>query len=204
MSFETVTATSRCVIELRDCPLKIKLFLLSDDPHDQERFARRQPKPLLGHSVFMPSAEDVVITKLRWSPQGQRHKDVDDVRNVLAVQGDNLDWTYLHRWCDRRGTRALLEDSAARSHRFDRVGGAGSVALNVLALGAHVACCGLLGKDSFGDRVEKALRAAGADVRGLVCADDRLNLRKNSTTGSIYQPSEGGISQVGWECPIDH
>jgi hypothetical protein len=110
MSFETVTATGRYVIELRDHPLKIELFLLSDDPHDQERFARRRQRPLLGHPVFVPSAEDVIITKLRWSQQGRRHKDVDDVRNVLAVQGEYLDWPYIHRWCDQHGTRALLDE----------------------------------------------------------------------------------------------
>ena len=50
--------------------------------------------------------------------------------------------------------------------RQDRVGGAGSVALNVVALGGKVFCCGLLGKDEFGDRVEKALRAAAAMPAG--------------------------------------
>ncbi len=67
--------------------------------------------------------------------------------------------------------------------RQDRVGGAGSVALNVLALGARVACCGLLGKDAFGDRVEKALRDDGADVRGLVRAEDRPTITKTRLVG---------------------
>jgi D-beta-D-heptose 7-phosphate kinase/D-beta-D-heptose 1-phosphate adenosyltransferase len=67
--------------------------------------------------------------------------------------------------------------------RQERVGGAGSVALNVLALGARVICCGLLGKDAFGDRVEKALRDAGADVRGLVRADDRPTITKTRLVG---------------------
>ena len=58
-----------------------------------------------------------------------------------------------------------------------------AAALNVLALGAHVACCGLLGKDSFGDRVEKALRDAGADVRGLVRAADRPTVTKTRLVG---------------------
>ena len=48
--------------------------------------------------------------------------------------------------------------------RQDRVGGAGSVALNVVALGARVRCFGLLGRDGFGDRVEAFLKDAGADT----------------------------------------
>jgi len=67
--------------------------------------------------------------------------------------------------------------------RQDRVGGAGSVALNVVALGARVICCGLLGKDSFGDRVEKALREAGADTHGLLRVDDRPTITKTRLVG---------------------
>lgn len=67
--------------------------------------------------------------------------------------------------------------------RQDRVGGAGSVALNVLALGARVACLGLLGKDSFGDRVEKALADAGADTSGLLRVSDRPTITKTRCIG---------------------
>ena len=67
--------------------------------------------------------------------------------------------------------------------RQDRVGGAGSVALNVAALGAHVTCCGLLGKDSFGDRVEKALADAGCDTSGLIHAHDRPTITKTRMVG---------------------
>ena len=42
MAFEAATATNRYVLRLDDNPFTIELFLLSDDPHDQERFARRR------------------------------------------------------------------------------------------------------------------------------------------------------------------
>jgi len=111
MSFETVTATTRYIIhKLEGEPFKIELFFLSDDPHDRRRFERRRPGRFAGERVWIASAEDVIITKLRWSKDGKRTKDVDDVRNVLSVQGDALDWEYIHRWCDTHGTRALLEE----------------------------------------------------------------------------------------------
>jgi hypothetical protein len=53
----------------------------------------------------MPTAEDVVVQKLRWG----RVKDAEDARFILAVQGDALDFTYIERWCDQHGTRALLD-----------------------------------------------------------------------------------------------
>jgi len=109
-SFETVTATTRNVINVKDGLFQIELFHLSDDPHDRLRFQRRQRVPMFSRETYALTAEDVVITKLRWSRQGQRLKDVDDVRSVIAVQGDKLDWEYVRHWCDEHGTRELLED----------------------------------------------------------------------------------------------
>ncbi|MEP0845852.1 MAG: bifunctional heptose 7-phosphate kinase/heptose 1-phosphate adenyltransferase [Phycisphaerae bacterium] len=67
--------------------------------------------------------------------------------------------------------------------RQDRVGGAGSVAQNVLALDADVACFGLLGRDSFGDRVDALLREAGADTSGLLRVADRPTITKTRLVG---------------------
>ncbi len=113
MPFETVTGTSRQILEVSGTPFRIELFLLSDDPYDQARFARRRQEKLLGRDAFVPSPEDVIVTKLRWSRQGRRTKDVDDVRNVIAVQAERLDWDYVHHWCDAHGTRQLLDQIRA-------------------------------------------------------------------------------------------
>lgn len=110
MSFETVTATTRFILHLTDSAFTIELFLLSDDEHDRERFARRRYERIMDRTVAIPTAEDVIVTKLRWSRAGRRTKDVEDVRNVIAVQGDRLDWNYVSSWCDRHGTRELLDD----------------------------------------------------------------------------------------------
>ncbi|MGD8451018.1 MAG: D-glycero-beta-D-manno-heptose 1-phosphate adenylyltransferase [Phycisphaerae bacterium] len=67
--------------------------------------------------------------------------------------------------------------------REDRVGGAGSVALNVLALGGAVRCIGLLGQDVFGDRVERFLAEAGADCSGLLRVGDRPTITKTRMVG---------------------
>jgi len=109
MSFETVMATRRYVLQSVGGPFSVELFLLSDDAHDQERFARRRCERILGREVVGPTVEDVIITKLRWSRAGRRQKDVEDVANVIAVQGDRIDWDYVTSWCDRHGTREILD-----------------------------------------------------------------------------------------------
>lgn len=106
LTFETVTGTYRFIARLEKSAFKIEFFLLSDDPHDRERFSRRIQMPLLGRKTFVQTAEDVIVTKLKWS----RAKDIDDVRDVISVQGNALDWDYIHRWCDLHGSRARLDD----------------------------------------------------------------------------------------------
>jgi len=109
MSFEPATMTFRHVFQVVGIDFKIEVFHLSDDPHDQERFRRRKQLTLLGHNVTFPTPEDVIITKVRWATQMRRSKDLDDARNVIAVQGNTIDWEYVYSWCDRHGTRATLD-----------------------------------------------------------------------------------------------
>ncbi|HZV07476.1 MAG TPA: hypothetical protein VE999_20495 [Gemmataceae bacterium] len=110
MTFETATLTRRHVLAVAGIPFTIEFFHLSDDPHDQERFRRRRRVQTMGREVFLPTAEDVIITKLRWMLNARRTKDSDDARDVIAVQGENIDWPYVYSWCDRHGTRALLDE----------------------------------------------------------------------------------------------
>ena len=108
-AFETITGTIKNVIKVKSTDFEVELFRLSRDAHDQERFQRRRCVKLLGRDVYLPTAEDVIITKLRWL----RRKDYDDVTNVIAVQGTRLDWEYVQNWCDEHGTRETLEEIRA-------------------------------------------------------------------------------------------
>jgi hypothetical protein len=109
VQFDTLTLGSRRIGMTRGLPpLVVELFTLFDDAFVQEQFARRRERFLatLGKSVPVPTAEDVIIHKLRRA----RGKDIDDARDVLAVQGlDRVDLDYIRRWCERHGTRAALD-----------------------------------------------------------------------------------------------
>jgi hypothetical protein len=109
-SFEGVTGTMRYVIDLANSPFVCELFVRSDDAHDQERFKRRLHVRLLDRVAFVASAEDMIVTKLRWADEAHRPKDREDIRNILAVRGAELDWAYLRRWSTEHGTLPLLEE----------------------------------------------------------------------------------------------
>lgn len=107
LGFELLTGTIRNILVYIPTKFEIELFRLGTDPHDVSRFARRRTLPLqdLQIDAVIPTAEDVVIQKLRW----QRDKDLSDIRVVLAVQSGNLDWQYIRYWTDQHGTTSLLE-----------------------------------------------------------------------------------------------
>ena len=113
VSFETITGTTRYIMRHAKGAFKIELFLLSEDPHDRERFNRRKRLPVFGRDAWVPTPEDVIVTKLRWSRQGKRPKDIGDAKDVLTMQARTLDWEYLGKWCDAHGTRKLLDDLRA-------------------------------------------------------------------------------------------
>jgi hypothetical protein len=106
VSFETITGNARYVIRLPATPFVVELFVLGDDPFQQERFRRRVAIaiPQIGEHVYLPTAEDVVVQKLRWG----RPKDLDDAKDVLAVQGEALDMGYIETWCTRHDTQQRL------------------------------------------------------------------------------------------------
>jgi len=110
ITFEAVTGTTRYTLEIPDHNYKAELFLLSDDPHDKSRFARRHARPLVGREVYIPTPEDVIISKLRWYLRAKRGKDWDDARDVLAVQQNGLDFDYIRRWCIDHNTLGLFEE----------------------------------------------------------------------------------------------
>ncbi len=109
-SFETITGHTRQILKIPSIPFEIELFDLSDERFDQSRFSRRLKTSMLGRDVWLPTAEDVVVQKLRWARLGERLKDMLDAQGVIRVRRDRLDWKYIEKWCSELGlTRELTQ-----------------------------------------------------------------------------------------------
>ena len=109
VQFDTLTWGRRHVgISRRATGLKVELFELFGDPFVQQQFERRKAmiSGQLGRKIWLPTAEDLIVQKVRWG----RGKDLDDARDVLAVQGtDFLDMVYIGNWCAIHGTTDRLD-----------------------------------------------------------------------------------------------
>lgn len=108
VQFDTLTWGRRHIGRARSGPsYQVELFELFDDPFVLSQFQRRKRlySGQLQHEIWIPTAEDVVVQKIRWG----RSKDLDDVRDVLAVQGpESLDMDYVTNWCATHGTTERL------------------------------------------------------------------------------------------------
>jgi hypothetical protein len=114
-TFETNTGTFRHTLLHKATEFKTELFLLSHDEYDQERFRRRIAFKFNGCDSFVLSAEDVIVSKLRWF----RPKDIEDIRDVMAAKLPSLDWQYIQHWTDIHGTQKRLEQIRASVPKID-------------------------------------------------------------------------------------
>ena len=70
------------------------------------------------------------------------------------------------------------------SERHERPGGAGSVAVDLAALGAEVACLGVVGQDEAGSTLRALLgELPGCDTTGLLALPDRCTTTKERIVG---------------------
>jgi hypothetical protein len=90
---------------------KIDLITRKFRAFSQEEFGRRRPVKLLGLSVFVASAEDVVISKLEWSKLAQSQRQIEDVAAILRMRWEALDMSYLEKWIRELGLEEAWSDA---------------------------------------------------------------------------------------------
>jgi hypothetical protein len=88
---------------------KADFWLLTDEPFDRERFARRVDVEALGLCLSVCTPEDTILMKLRWSAQaGGSEKQLNDALRVYELQVGALDEDYLDEWAARLDVAAAL------------------------------------------------------------------------------------------------
>jgi hypothetical protein len=80
---------------------KVDLFIAKDDVFDHAQLNRRVARGVaenLDRNIFILSAEDTILAKLRWYRLGgeQSERQWRDVLGVVKVQGTQLDFEYMN------------------------------------------------------------------------------------------------------------
>ncbi len=88
---------------------KVDFWVLTDEPFDRSRFARRYAEEVAGTRINVSCAEDTILAKLRWAKlSGGSEKQFTDALRVYEVQFRNLDIEYLRSWAAKLSVDSML------------------------------------------------------------------------------------------------
>jgi len=89
---------------------KVDFWMLTDEPFDRSRFARRRVEEVLGMRLVVSSPEDTILQKLNWAKlAGGSEKQFMDALRVYEVQSGKLDIGYLEHWAGELEVEPLLQ-----------------------------------------------------------------------------------------------
>ena len=93
---------------------KVDIFIRRQRPYDSSQFERRASQMLSLEpemAAYIASPEDTILAKLEWYRLGGEisNRQWQDVRNIIEVQADRLDWAYLRHWAAQLNLSDLLE-----------------------------------------------------------------------------------------------
>ena len=80
-----------------------------DTPYRHEEFARRSAVDIDGVTMWLVSAEDLLLSKLVWAAESRSEIQLQDVRNLIRSVAD-LDWTYIEHWGSELMVGELLRE----------------------------------------------------------------------------------------------
>lgn len=77
---------------------KADLIIKKDREFSEVEFARRRAHRIGNATVYLVSAEDILIAKLEWHKAGESQRQLEDAAGIIRRQGDALDRSYVYRW----------------------------------------------------------------------------------------------------------
>ena len=97
----------------RETMFKVDVFIPQPRPFLQSQLIRSQKQTFQFEtevSAKFASPEDTILAKLEWYKAGgeKSERQWRDILGVLNLQGDRLDFQYLHNWAGRMGIQDLL------------------------------------------------------------------------------------------------
>jgi hypothetical protein len=99
---------------------KVDFWMLTDEPFDRSRFARRYKEDILGIRIAVSTPEDTILMKLRWaSMSGGSEKQFTDAVRVFEVQYGKLDQAYLREWGMKLGLEQDLEKLKQAANKIE-------------------------------------------------------------------------------------
>lgn len=88
---------------------KIDLIPRKRRAFSEAEFARRSILDVLGVPMFVASLEDTIVAKLEWAKAGGSERQLEDVRELVNLAGEQLDRAYVSQWVQRLGLEEMWD-----------------------------------------------------------------------------------------------
>jgi hypothetical protein len=75
---------------------KADFVILKPSPFRQQEFHRKIKMDYFGKTVYVVTAEDLILSKIIWIQDIQSAIQMEDIKNLAALE--NLDWEYIRFW----------------------------------------------------------------------------------------------------------
>lgn len=103
-----------------DSVFKVDIFIPKSDEFSKKQIQRGELKKLapdMDQMIYVATAEDTILSKLRWYDSGGRVSDAQwrDVIGILAASSKRLDFDYLNDWAGTLRITELLEKAISES-----------------------------------------------------------------------------------------
>ena len=85
---------------------KADLIVRKNRPFSETEFARRTSVDYFGVRLEIASVEDIMISKLEWAALGGSARQLEDVRALIDLNRDKLDFEYVRKWVAALGVSA--------------------------------------------------------------------------------------------------
>ena len=95
--------------------LKVDFWLKGGDECDATRFQRRMKRKIFDEMIFITTAEDLMIIRLKRCRDSSLEKHYLDASGVYQIQRGNLDLRYMKRWLSYFSVLDLFDRIKAES-----------------------------------------------------------------------------------------
>ena len=87
--------------------IKVDFIVRRESAFRRVEFDRRRRVVVDGASLWMVTAEDLLLSKLAWARDSRSPVQLGDVRNLMQ-SADTIDWPYVERWAAELAVVDLL------------------------------------------------------------------------------------------------
>lgn len=91
--------------------IKVDFIIRKNTPFHRAAFSRRMKTRVDNNSVWLITAEDLVLAKLLWAEDSHSEMQIKDIRNLLATVKD-LDRAHIKAWVARLGLVEFYKEVA--------------------------------------------------------------------------------------------